>query len=321
MIGRCLALLALWTLVSPSSVMAEGKKTTLGVTTTVGATSLPFVIAESRGFFKAEGVDLAVVTMQNQVVVQGVLSREVDYGGTFSNFVGAALAGLPIRIVMALMEGSDHVLVAAPTIKRVEDLKGKTVGISSFGSTPHSEALLILRKYGLNPEREVTFLQIGGSASRYAALASGSIQAAMLEPPFNTMGRQRGFNELVSFNDVMKIPLAGLAVHTDTIRDRPGEIVAVIKAVLKAVDFIRTERSSVLAHMEQHWGIRDPDLREALYGDIVGLYSRTGIASDDKMQNARQMVQDARKLKGGAPPSAVADWSFAQRAGEALRSR
>ncbi|HEY3223774.1 MAG TPA: ABC transporter substrate-binding protein, partial [Pseudolabrys sp.] len=79
------------------------ERITLGLTTRNGSTSLPFVIAEEKGFFKAEGVNAIVVIMQNQVVVNGVVARNVDYGGTFSNFVGAAISGLPVRIVMSAM--------------------------------------------------------------------------------------------------------------------------------------------------------------------------------------------------------------------------
>src|SRR3990172_7787228 len=193
---------------------------TLGVTTRNGSTSLPFVIAEEKGFFKAESLNALVVVMQNQVVVTGVVTRNVDYGGTFSNFVGAALTGLPVRIVMSAMDGSDHYLVTAPNIKRVEDLKGKNFGISSFGGTPHSEAITILRKQRMNPEKDVTFLQIGGSSSRYTALEGGAIPAAMLVPPFNNFAKKRGFNQLLSFNEIMNIPLGGLSVHTQRMKER-----------------------------------------------------------------------------------------------------
>ncbi len=313
----CVCALFLIAVVS-SGLEAQEKRTTLGFTTRAGGSSLPFVIAEEKGFFKAEGLNTAVVIMQNQVVVNGVLSRNVDYGGTFSNFVGAALAGLPLRIVMAIMEGSDHVLVAGPNIKSVPELKGKIVGISNFGGTPHSEALMILRKYGMNPDRDVTFLQVGGSSTRYTALEAGSIHAAMLEPPFNKIGRKRGFNELVSFNDVMKIPLAGLAVHVDTIKERPDEIVKMIKAVLKGMEFIRNQKDEILSVMEKSWGIKDPDVREAIYGDTVGLYSRTGIASDEKMRNVIRLVQEGRETKGNVSLSQIVDWSFAKRANEEL---
>ena len=264
---------------------------------------------------------MVVVVMQNQVVVQGVLSKNVDYGGTFSNFVGAALTGLPLRVVMAAMDGSDHVLVTSPTIKKVEDLKGKIIGISSFGGTPHSEVVMILKKYGMNPEKDVTFVQVGGSSRRYAALESGAIHAAMLVPPFNKIGRKRGFNELLSFNDVAKIPLGGLAVHVDKMRDNPGEVIKTIKALLKSIAYIHDRKTEILNLMEKSWGIREADAREGIYHDIVGLFSRTGIASDQIMENVIRMTLETRENKGEVPLSKIVDWSLAKKAQEELNRR
>lgn len=300
---------------------AEPKRTTLGLTSRVGSVSLPFVVAEEKGFFKSEGLNTVVVVMQNQVVVQGVLSRNVDYGGTFSNFVGAALAGLPLRIVMAAMDGSDHVLVTSQKIKRVEDLRGRIIGISSFGGTPHSEAVMILKKYGMNPEKDVTFVQVGGSSRRYAALESGAIHAAMLVPPFNKIGRKRGFNELLSFNDIARIPLGGIAVHVEKMREAPGEVVRIIKAVLKSIDYIHDRKTDILALMEKDWGIREADVREGIYHDIIGLFSRTGIAPDQMMENVIRMTLETRENKGDVPLSRIVDWSLAKKAHEELNRR
>jgi NitT/TauT family transport system substrate-binding protein len=300
---------------------AEDGRITLGLTTRNGSTSLPFVIAEEKGFFKSEGLNAIVVTMQNQVVVNGVVTRNVDYGGTFSNFVGAALSGLPVRIVMSAMDGSDHYLVTASNIKKVEDLKGKTFGISSFGGTPHSEAIMILRKYGMNPEKDVTFLQIGGSSSRYTALESGSIQAAMLVPPFNNFAKKRGFNQLMSFNDIMSIPLGGLSVHTQKIKEKPDEIVRMIKAVLKATDYIRNRKTEIVSFVEAKWGIKEGDVRESIYRDMVGLFSRDGIASDETMKNVIQLVRETRKSKDDKTLADIVDWSFAKKAQAELKVR
>jgi NitT/TauT family transport system substrate-binding protein len=293
----------------------------LGITTKTGSTGLPFVIAEEKGFFKSEGLNAVSVVMQNQVVVNGVVARQVDYGGTFSNFVGAALSGLPVRIVMVVMEGSDHYLVTSPTVKRVEDLKGKKFGISSFGGTPHSEAIMILRKFGMNPEKDVTFLQIGGSSSRYAALDSGSIDAAMLVPPFNKLANKRGFNEILSFNEIMNIPLGGLTVHTQRIKEKPDEIVKMIKAMLKGVDYIRANQAEMLSIMASKWGIKEADVREGIYRDIVGIYTRNGVASDDTMKNVIQLVRETRKSKDDLGIADITDWSFAKKAQAELKIR
>lgn len=297
------------------------ERITLGLTTRSGTTGLPFVIAEEKGLFKSEGLNVIIVVMQNQVVVNGVVTRNVDYGGTFSNFVGATLSGLPVRIVMSAMDGSDHYLVTAPNVKRVEDLKGKTFGISSFGGTPHSEAVTILRKYGMNPEKDVTFLQIGGSASRYAALEGGSIQAAMLVPPFNNFATKRGFHQLLSFNEIMNIPLGGLSTHIQKIKERPDEIVKMIRAVLKATDYIRNRKSDILSFLEAKWGIKEADVRDSIYRDMVGLYTRDGVAPDETMKNVIQLVRDTRKSKDDKTMADIVDWSFAKRAQAELKLR
>lgn len=314
-------LFAVILLASAAQEISAQDRISLGITTKTGSTGLPFVIAEEKGFFKSEGLNAVSVVMQNQVVVNGVVARQVDYGGTFSNFVGAALSGLPVRIVMAVMEGSDHYLVTSPNIKKVEDLKGKKFGISSFGGTPHSEAVMILRKYGMNPEKDVTFLQIGGSSSRYTALDSGAIDAAMLVPPFNKLAAKRGFNEILSFNEIMNIPLGGLTVHTQRIKEKPDEIVRMIKAMLKGVNYIRNNQAEILSIMASKWGIKEADVREGIYRDIVGIYTRNGVASDETMKNVIQLVRDTRKSKDDLGLSDIVDWSFAKKAQAELKMR
>jgi len=178
-----------------------------------------------------------------------------------------------------------------------------------------------LRKYGMNPEKDVTFLQIGGSSSRYTALESGSIQAAMLVPPFNNFAKKRGFNQLMSFNDIMSIPLGGLSVHTQKIKEKPDEIIRMIKAVLKATDYIRNRKTEIMSFVEAKWGIKEGDVRESIYRDMVGLFSRDGIASDETMKNVIQLVRETRKSKDDKTLADIVDWSFAKKAQAELKIR
>jgi ABC-type nitrate/sulfonate/bicarbonate transport system substrate-binding protein len=304
---------------APCSLTAQEKTVTIGFTNPTGTAALPYVMAEKKGFFKKEGVNAVIVIMQNQVVVNGVVSRSLDYGGTIANFIGAAKGGLPVRVVMAIMDGLDHVLVAAPNIKRVEDLKGKNVGISSFGGAPHNQMVMILRKYGMNPDKDVTFLQIGGGATRYTALESGSIHATMLVPPMNKVAREKGFNELLYFNEIMQVPLSGLSVHVDKIKESPQEIVKVIKALLISVDYIRTNKSEILEFLDKSWGIKNPAVRDGFYGDMLGRYTRTGIVSDETIANVVRFTQATRKTQEHISVSDITDWTFAEKANEELK--
>ena len=302
-----------------NSAPAQEKLITIGSTNPTGASALPFIIAEKKGFFKKEGLNAATVIMQNAVVVNGVLSRNLDYGATIANFIGAANGGLPVRVVMSLMDGSDHVLVSSPAIKRVEDLKGKRIGISSFGGAPHNQTAIILRKYGLNPEKDVTFLQIGGGTARYMALESGSIQATMLVPPLNKVAREKGFNELLPFNNVMRVPLSGLSVHIDRIKESPDEIVRMIKALLNSMEYIRANRTEILGFLEKAWGIKSATVREGFYADMVEIYSRTGFVPDESIRNVVRFVQETRKTQENIPIADMTDWSFAHKANELLK--
>jgi hypothetical protein len=94
-----------------------------------------------------------------------------------------------------------------------------------------------------------------------------------------------------------------------------------IKAVLKGIDFIRNRKADILSLMETKWGIKEADIREGIYRDIVGIYSRTGIGTDETMRNVIQLVRDTRKSKDEMGLSDVVDWSFAKKAQAELKIR
>ena len=81
-----LILLALIAVIS-GTLSAQEKQLTIGFTNPTGTAALPYVMAEKKGFFKKEGLNAVVVIMQNQVVVNGVVSRSLDYGATIANFI------------------------------------------------------------------------------------------------------------------------------------------------------------------------------------------------------------------------------------------
>ena len=141
----------------------------------------------------------------------------------------------------------------------------------------------------------------------------------MLVPPFSNFATKRGFNQLMSFNEIMNIPLGGLAVHTQRMKEKPDEIVKMIKAVLKATDYIRNRKPEILSFVETKWGIKEADVRESIYKDMVGLFSRDGMASEDTMKNVVQLVRDTRKSKDDKTMADIFDWSFAKKAQAELK--
>ncbi|HET9880157.1 MAG TPA: hypothetical protein VFS81_00245, partial [Candidatus Binatia bacterium] len=115
--------------------------------------------------------------------------------------------------------------------------------------------------------------------------------------------------------------LGGLTVHTQRMKEKHDEIVKMIKAMLKGVNYIRDNQSEILALMASKWGIKEADVREGIYRDIVGIYTRNGIASDETMKNVIQLVRDTRKSKDDLGLSDIVDWSFAKKAQAELKIR
>jgi len=89
--------------------------------------------------------------------------------------------------------------------------------------------------------------------------------------------------------------------------------------VLKATDYIRTRKPEILSFLETKWGIKEADVRESIYRDMVGLFSREGVASDETMKNVIQLVRDTRKSKDDKTLADIVDWSFARKAQAELK--
>jgi ABC-type nitrate/sulfonate/bicarbonate transport system substrate-binding protein len=151
------------------------------------------------------------------------------------------------------------------------------------------------------------------------ALESGSIQATMLVPPLNKVAKEKGYNELLFFNDVMRVPLSGLSVHVDKIKEKPEEIVKMIKAILSSIDYIRANRAEILALLQKAWDIKSAAVREGFYADMAEIYTRTGIVSDESIQNVVRFVQETRKTQENIANADITDWSFAKKANERLK--
>jgi hypothetical protein len=94
-----------------------------------------------------------------------------------------------------------------------------------------------------------------------------------------------------------------------------------IKAVLRATEYIRTRKNEILPFLESTWGIKEADIRESIYREMVDLYSRDGVSSDETMKNVVQLVRETRKSRDDKTLADIFDWSFAKKAQAELKLR
>jgi ABC-type nitrate/sulfonate/bicarbonate transport system substrate-binding protein len=194
------------------------------------------------GFYAAEGLDVDYVIMKPQVAMQALIAGDVAYTTALGSTVRAAFRNVPLRVVMTIADKPRFALVARQGIASVEDLKGKLLGISSFGASTDTYARALSRRYQLTPNQDVKIIALGGGTSRVAAMETGAVDAALIEAPYNVMLERKGFRKLLFIGDLIPSPLAGLGTKLDRIQKQPLEIHRMVRATLRGIHFAKSNR-------------------------------------------------------------------------------
>lgn len=302
-------------LFSVSSAPAQLKKIRFS-TSAISISELPFKVAQLRGFWREEGLDVETILIRGAVGMQALLGGSVDYTSASGSTIAAAVRGIPVKLVFVSSAKPQFDLMSQPAIKSVQDLRGKIVGISSRGGSNDLITQMILQKNGLAPSKDVTLIIVGGQEESALALRAGRVAAALMTPPRPFMLLREGFNRLAYSGDYMSTyPNGGIGVTDEKIKSNPGEVQAFVKGTIKALQFSRQNRAEMLKIMPPYLGIKDPALIEQLYDLYLTRLSVDGSTDESWMKGAIEFTQ--RSLPGAAKdvsPGQVFDFSFVQKA-------
>jgi len=285
-----------------------------------GVPNLGLLAAQAYGFFRAQGLDAELIVMRPSVSLQTLVAGELDFSTVLASSARASVGGLPLRIVMTLTVGQDFSLVVRPDIRRVEDLKGKTLATSGVGEFTDVGARIVLKKYGLVPEVDVKLRALfGNHPLRLSALQAGQIDGTIMTMPYNKMAVKMGFRELVHLREFIKTPQGGLVTTAQKIRGEPDMVLRAIKAALMGNRFLKENKSEFIKLLAKESGVHDPVVAGLIHEEIVKLYSDTGVVSDEAMQEFIVNSKEALKVTREVSFAEIADFSFARRAGSELR--
>jgi len=263
----------------------------------VTARLAPLWIAQEQKFFSKHGVDAEVILVrQIQMIVAGISTGEVQIGYTSgSTLLGAAAGGLDVKMVAALNARVGYDLVAAPTIKNPQDLRGKRFGIQVFGGGLWMGAVLGMEHLGLVPQRDnINIVQVGDQIVLAQALEAGRIDATALDGMFSRRLKQKGFVILAELSRA-NIPYIGLGMVTKTsfIRERQEDLEAVLKALIEAIGFVLTpnNKSLVVKTIMSHLRIADPTIAAEGYQDLVTSIEKKPFPSLDGLRNIQRLLK------------------------------
>lgn len=290
------------------SFLAHAEVVNIGIST-VGLYELPTEISKRRGFYQEEGLDVRKVVVRSPLHVPALLAGELDYSTVTGLILGASVQGMPLKSVMGWFDKPLHMLIAHANIKRITDLKNKRVAVSGFGSIPHVMVREALSAAGMNPDKDITVLALGGSGDRIAALAAGIVDATPLDVAYIQRTEKLGYNNLLYLGDVVNLRLGGLAASNDKIQRNPEQITRVIRATLKGVRFMKTNKPETLAIMRDYLKISG-DYVEKIYLFALKSLNEDGLVAKNSLDNEIRLAREQLKVKEEVAEAKVAEWKF-----------
>jgi NitT/TauT family transport system substrate-binding protein len=203
---------------------AEARKVTVGVPV-LDVTQSALYVARDRGYYQKEGLEVDLILMRGGVANQALIAGNVEFNTVPTAGLQAALQGAPLKVVLSTFHKPMFWLYSRPEIRSVKDLSGKKVAVSSLGAAGDSALRELIKRNGMDENRDVAILAIGTTATRLGALSTGVVDAAMMTFPHNITAADSGFRELVSFIASDIIQLQGAIVTRDALlRSEPGVV-------------------------------------------------------------------------------------------------
>jgi ABC-type nitrate/sulfonate/bicarbonate transport system substrate-binding protein len=297
----------------PRSGAAQGLQEIRIGSSVIGFSSLMSYFARDLKFFEREGLDAKIIYAQTNVVLAALTAGNFDYTNLATSAVEATLRGMPLRLIAVTNAEPLWGIVVRKGVTQLSELKGKKLGVSSFGGTSYSAALYVLKHFGLRPKEDVVLVATGGTTERIAALKHGSIDAAIIPAPGDMKAEQEGFKILMDAGTVYKLPNGGMSTTASKIRQNPAEVRRVVRALVLATKFFiePQNKTEVTKYLTRVFNL-DPASTEEFYRRFVPSLSATGIVEMDKIKLIIDGAIDRGLINKTVEPESLVDFSFAK---------
>ncbi len=300
----------------PFSAFSQGKplkKIHVGVPSVSVANIIIYVTKEAR-LYEKYGLDAEVIAINGSgIASKALIGGNLDIVLVVSPTVIAAdLAGSDMVILAHAMPGVVHALMVKPEIKRVEDLKGKKIAVSSLGSLTDFLVRAIAKKKGLNPDRDLTLIQTGSDSDRIVALKSGVVDGAAMSHPGYGRAKKMGFTMLWDSAKELDYPWMEITTRRANIKADRETIMNYMKAHLEGIARFKKDRDFGIKVIKKTLRIDDDELINESYDIFSKMFLPTPYPNLPGMKVSFEYVAATRPDVWKHKPEEFADSSFVE---------
>jgi NitT/TauT family transport system substrate-binding protein len=308
------------TIVSSPLALAYAQEAVRVGISSVSLGFLPTMIAEKKGFYAKYGLSSEHVLVPCAIATNALLSEDLDYAVCTGPGIAGAIKGLPIKLVMTTQDKLGYLLLVKPGVQRVSDLRGKTIGISTFGSQLYLTSVTLFRKAGMERGKDVNLLPAGGNTARIAGMDGGKLDAAFVSSPADIFGDKRGYKVLLWSRDHVPLTQNAIVVTDKKLKQSPDQVKRTIKGSIEALKYIREHQEESVA-IAAKWLKLDLTTTRAAFENYLPCYSADGGLSDQALHDLIQYELDRANLKKDIPLAQVASRDLLRQAQRELNIR
>ena len=282
---------------------------------------MPYYFGKDKGFFAAEQIEPQLVMMAPPVAIAALVAGELDFSSTTGAATSAIMRGLPIRRVFYVQQDPVHALLAQPEIKSIEELIGKTVGVTALTDAVGMSTNVILRAHGIEAGK-VTLLAMQVTDNAIKSLTSRRIAATLLAPPYVEELQAKGYVKLAEARTYAPLSFIGLVTAIDTMKKSPQKVYGMIAALHRTMTYIinPTNRNEVVQYVSSYHKIDLALAEKAFAAQMLG-YSKDGTKPRAAVEKEIEIYRETLKVAKTFTPDDLEDMSLLRKVQSSAQSR
>ena len=269
---------------------------------------MPYYVAQEKGFLKKHGLEAEYIIMRTSIQPQAVINGNINFFPSVSTGMAAAVAKLPLVVVLNFCDGSPWILVTQKDINKPQDLIGKTVAISGIRTSPHYFLQAALKKWEI-PEKNISIITTGGTADSFLALTTNQVAGTVLTPPFDDKAVSLGYKKFLFLGDLADIPYVGVVTSQNEVKNNRETVRKTLAALMDSVAWIRANRGESAKMIATKFKVNQAEA-EQTYATLIKILNKDGKLDPKIARGYIDLLRQERPIPPDFDPDKVLDFSM-----------
>ena len=283
-----------------------------GVYNALGGTMSPAWVAQDLGLFTKHGLQHSLNYLAATTAVQAIVGGTEEIGLVGNQGIDVALEGADTVYIASTASRFIFRLYGEPSIKTVADLKGKTIAVTQPAASTDYASRMLLRKFGLVPDKDVKILYAGSSPALLTTLKAGNAAAGLMNAPVIFQAQELGFKQILNVSE-LNIPFifVGVVTTRKILQQKPDAISRYLRGYTEAISIILRDKETAMKVMGKFMKTDNRQTLEAVYEEHAPVFQRVPLMTKEAVQAVLDVAKSPRAAQ--SKPEDFFDNSFLQK--------